>query len=206
MPRAKRAKAAARAACAWLDALDDALLLRIFALLGDDSGRKAGVAAAISRSGDDDDEEAWHPAHLARLACVSRCVRSRASARRSAAQDVCSSQMSLHRSGRMCDTLADRVTVRGRAPPGRRFRDLVAAHGWRAAAQHHFGPVAARLVAAAAARGSGGAASSVAHALAPAPTPPEWRALYKLLTLVPWSDVSTDLYDDAAPLCRCSAS
>jgi hypothetical protein len=75
-------------------------------------------------------------------------------------------------------------------PPRRRFRALVAAHGWRAAAERHFSSTAARLLAAAdgSGAGAGGAGSGSAPAdVAPVPTPPEWRALYKLLTLVPWA-------------------
>jgi hypothetical protein len=75
-------------------------------------------------------------------------------------------------------------------PPRRRFRVLVAAHGWRAAAERHFSSTAARLLAAAdgSGAGAGGAGSgSAPAAAAPVPTPPEWRSLYKLLTLVPWA-------------------
>jgi hypothetical protein len=65
---ARVTRAAAAAARPSLDALDDALLLHIIGvMISDDS------AAA---------EEAWHPSHLARLACVSRCVPSAALQRR----------------------------------------------------------------------------------------------------------------------------
>ncbi len=90
----------------------------------------------------------------------------------------------------------------------RRFRALVAAHAWRAAAQHHFGGVAARLVAAAATApgGSGAGAGARASALpvpsAPTPAPHEWRSLYKLLTFVPWGTAADGVDDLVAPLRR----
>jgi hypothetical protein len=70
-----------------MEALDDPLLLRIFGATmdatifcgaeeGDDAQKTtSAVAAARARhSSDGADDNAWHPAHLARLACVSRCV------------------------------------------------------------------------------------------------------------------------------------
>jgi hypothetical protein len=65
----------------------------------------------------------------------------------------------------------------------RRFRALVGAHCWRAATLRHF-PVVAAAMAAAAARAAGAAATTAAASAAP--TAAEWKAAYKLLTLVPW--------------------
>jgi hypothetical protein len=63
-----RAKSAARPT---LEALDDGLLLRIAdVMISDDSARRGMPPHDAQRP-----EAAWHPAHLARLACVSRCVR-----------------------------------------------------------------------------------------------------------------------------------
>jgi hypothetical protein len=85
----------------------------------------------------------------------------------------------------------------------RRFRALVAAHGWRAAAQRHYSVTSARLISAAAApwRREG---PSALGAPVPTPTPHEWRALYKLLTFVPWSTVSPDLSDVVERLRGCA--
>jgi hypothetical protein len=72
---------APHATCA-IEALDDPLLLRIIcATIDAASGGGAAVeeaqqalAAEARAGGDGADDDAWHPAHLARLACVSRCV------------------------------------------------------------------------------------------------------------------------------------
>jgi hypothetical protein len=62
-----------------MEALDDALLLRIFgatmdAVVGgaEDDAQMAAARARGGGGGDGADDEDWHPAHLARLACVSR--------------------------------------------------------------------------------------------------------------------------------------
>ncbi len=63
-----------------MEALDDALLLRIFgatmdAVVGgaeDDAQTMAAARARGFGGGDGADDEDWHPAHLACLACVSR--------------------------------------------------------------------------------------------------------------------------------------
>jgi hypothetical protein len=73
-----RAKSAARPS---LDALDDGLLLRIAdVMISDDSARRGVPPHDAQRP-----EPAWHPAHLARLACVSRCVRRGVDAQRGGA-------------------------------------------------------------------------------------------------------------------------
>jgi hypothetical protein len=91
-----------------------------------------------------------------------------------------------------------------RAQRRKRFRALVTAHGWRAASERHFGSAAKRLLAAAAAGArNGGTAAGAAVAL---PPPHEWRCLYKLLTLVPWSTISAGTPVDVAPLCRRGAA
>jgi hypothetical protein len=61
---ARVTRAAAAAARPSLDALDDALLLHIIGVMISDDGFDAVHDA----------EEAWHPTHLASLACVSRCA------------------------------------------------------------------------------------------------------------------------------------
>jgi hypothetical protein len=68
MARAKSAQTAA--ARPSLLALDDAVLLRVIdIMISDNSAARNGL-------------EPWHPAHLASLACVSRCVCGRAAGRR----------------------------------------------------------------------------------------------------------------------------
>jgi hypothetical protein len=86
----------------------------------------------------------------------------------------------------------------------RRFRALVAAHGWRAAAQRHFRGAAARLIAAAAAPRSGAGAGASAQEPPLSPSPSEWRSLYKLLTLVPWAIASPDLLHRVTRLRGCA--
>jgi hypothetical protein len=65
----------------------------------------------------------------------------------------------------------------------RRFRALVRARCWRAAAARHFPDVAAALLSARGAPGAGG----VSHSLAVDVPPSEWRATYRILTLMPWT-------------------
>jgi hypothetical protein len=75
---------APHAACA-IEALDDPLLLRIICATIDgasgggggavEEAQQAALATEAPRTcGDGAEDDAWHPAHLARLACVSRCV------------------------------------------------------------------------------------------------------------------------------------
>jgi hypothetical protein len=57
-----------------LDALDDALLLQIFSTVA--RGGSDNDLAEPQRRADEAAKKplpAWHPAHLARIACVSRC-------------------------------------------------------------------------------------------------------------------------------------
>jgi hypothetical protein len=108
---------------------------------------------------------------------------------------------------RLCDKHAHKTLTRGVCVRARRrFRALVAAHAWRAAAERHFGGVAARLVAAAATApggsGSGAGASALPMMLSSAPAPHEWRSLYKLLTFVPWGTAADGVDDLVAPLRR----
>jgi hypothetical protein len=184
----------ADAAHPFLEALDDGLLLRVIDIMISDNSARRGVPHDAQRP-----EPAWHPAHLARLACVSRCVGACSSAAGGAR-----TADALTQATRRCSLLS--LSAR------RRFRALVTAHGWRAAAQRHFRSTAARLISAAAAlqrRAAAAAAAAATAALVPpaaaaVPTPPEWRALYKLLTCVPWTVVSPGLQDVVERLRECA--
>jgi hypothetical protein len=86
--------------------------------------------------------------------------------------------------------------------PRRRFRGLVRTHGWRVATVRHFPEVAADMMAAA----TGGASSSSSSSSSSGPSAAEWRAAYKLLTLVPWTAVCggpNDAADKLAPMRVC---
>ncbi len=164
-----------------MDALDDALLLQIFSTVARGGGDD--LAEPQRRRADEAAEklsEAWHPAHLARIACVSKCD----------APGMCK-----HASALVWLTkprVPARILLRLGVPEARRrFSGLVDAQCWRAAAERHFPVVALAL---ADARGSNVA-------------PAEWKAAYKLLTLVPWTAMCSDAeaQDVVAAMRRCVA-
>jgi hypothetical protein len=61
--------------------LTDPLLLRIIWAIVDAGRQQALLLLTAEARACDDGGDAWHPAHLARLACVSRCVSRRGNAR-----------------------------------------------------------------------------------------------------------------------------
>jgi hypothetical protein len=88
------------------------------------------------------------------------------------------------------------------APAPRRFHALVNEHGWRIAAHCHFPEVAAALAAALAGRSGATAAGrqpTASRNRQPPPAAVQWRAAYKLLTLVPFTECHTRQRSMLAP-------